>query len=81
MRPQDLRDLIPGHIAYRHELNEAEQENILRGQHWALARKRDFSRNTRKTVVVSSGHRKGCGVFLSHGGAHPRPLRFSLKSS
>jgi hypothetical protein len=28
LTPQDLRDLIPAHISYRHELNEAEQNNI-----------------------------------------------------
>jgi Fic-DOC domain mobile mystery protein B len=35
-------ELIPAHIAYRAELNQAEQENIARGQDWALARKRDL---------------------------------------
>jgi Fic-DOC domain mobile mystery protein B len=35
-------ELIPTHIAYRHELNEAEQENITRGQDWALRRSRDL---------------------------------------
>lgn len=35
-------DLIPSHIAYRADLNAAEQENIARGQDWALARKRDL---------------------------------------
>ncbi len=34
--------LIPAHIAYRSELNAAEEENILRGQDWALARRRDL---------------------------------------
>ena len=34
--------LIPAHIAYRRELNEVEQENIARGQDWALARRRDI---------------------------------------
>lgn len=38
LTPQDLRDLIPAHISYRHELNEAEQNNILRGQTGAQAR-------------------------------------------
>ena len=36
-----MRDLIPAHIAYRRELNEAEQENISRAQDWALNRRRD----------------------------------------
>ena len=38
---EEMRGLIPAHIAYRRELNEAEQENIARAQDWALARKRD----------------------------------------
>ncbi len=40
LTPEEMRDLIPAHIAYRRELNEAEQENIARGQTWALARQR-----------------------------------------
>jgi fido (protein-threonine AMPylation protein) len=38
--PEEQRDLIPAHIAWRHELNEAEQENIVRAQDWAFARRR-----------------------------------------
>ena len=38
---EETRDLIPAHIAYRRELNEAEQENITRAQTWALNRRRD----------------------------------------
>lgn len=41
LTPEERRDLIPAHIAFRAELNEAEQENIARGQDWALARRRD----------------------------------------
>jgi Fic-DOC domain mobile mystery protein B len=41
LTPEERRELIPAHIAYRSELNEAEQENIARAQDWALARKRD----------------------------------------
>jgi Fic-DOC domain mobile mystery protein B len=41
LTPEERRALIPAHIAYRGELNEAEQENIARGQDWALGRKRD----------------------------------------
>jgi Fic-DOC domain mobile mystery protein B len=37
-----VRGLIPAHIAYRAELNAAEQENIARGQDWAFVRKRDL---------------------------------------
>jgi Fic-DOC domain mobile mystery protein B len=33
---EEQRDLIPSWISNRRELNEAEQENILRGHDWAL---------------------------------------------
>jgi Fic-DOC domain mobile mystery protein B len=42
LTPEESRELIPSHIALRHELNDAEQENILRGQAWALSRRRDL---------------------------------------
>jgi len=42
LTPEEMRGLIPAHIAYRRELNEAEQENILRAQSWALSRRRDL---------------------------------------
>jgi len=32
LSPEEQRELIPAHIAYRSELNEAEQENIARAQ-------------------------------------------------
>lgn len=37
----EMRGLIPAYIAYRRELNAAEQENIARAQDWAFARNRD----------------------------------------
>ena len=40
LTPEEQRELIPAHIAYRRELNEAEQENIVRAQDWALRRRR-----------------------------------------
>jgi Fic-DOC domain mobile mystery protein B len=42
LTPEEMCELIPAHIAYRSELNEAEQENIARAQDWALARRRDL---------------------------------------
>jgi len=39
---EEARDLIPSHISFRQELNEAEQENIVRAQDWALLRRRDL---------------------------------------
>ena len=41
LTPEEMSELIPAHIAYRRELNEAEQENISRAQDWALNRQRD----------------------------------------
>ena len=42
LTPEEKHELIPAHIAYRSELNAAEQENIARGQDWALSRRRDL---------------------------------------
>jgi Fic-DOC domain mobile mystery protein B len=42
LTPEERRDLIPSHIAYRAELNGAEQENIARAQDWALATRRNL---------------------------------------
>lgn len=42
LTPEETRDLIPSHIAYRRELNEAELENITRAQEWALGRRREL---------------------------------------
>jgi Fic-DOC domain mobile mystery protein B len=36
----EKRDLIPIDITYRRDLNAAEQRNIVRGQQWALRRRR-----------------------------------------
>jgi Fic-DOC domain mobile mystery protein B len=42
LTPEEILDLTPSHIAYRSELNAAEQENIERAQTWALTRRRDL---------------------------------------
>jgi Fic-DOC domain mobile mystery protein B len=42
LTPEEMRDLIPAHIADRDDLNEAEQANIVLGQAWALRRRRDI---------------------------------------
>jgi Fic-DOC domain mobile mystery protein B len=42
LTPEEMRDLIPAHITFRRELNEAEQENIARAQDWAFSRRRDL---------------------------------------
>ena len=38
---EELEQLIPSYITYRHELNDAEQSNILEGGEWAFRRKQD----------------------------------------
>ena len=42
LTPEEKQELIPAHITYRSELNEAEQENIVRAQEWAFGRRRDL---------------------------------------
>lgn len=41
LTPEEREGLIPSYISLRHELNEAEQANILEAGEWAFARKRD----------------------------------------
>jgi Fic-DOC domain mobile mystery protein B len=41
LTPEEQEGLIPSYITLRHELNEAEQANILDAEGWALARKRN----------------------------------------
>ena len=41
LTPGERKGLIPSDITYRRELNKAEQDNITRGQAWALARRRN----------------------------------------
>lgn len=38
---EEMEQLIPSYITLRHELNEAEQANILEAGEWAFKRKRD----------------------------------------
>jgi Fic-DOC domain mobile mystery protein B len=42
LTPEETRGLIPAYIAWRAELNEAEQDNIARAQNWALDRRRNL---------------------------------------
>lgn len=41
LSPEEREGLIPSYITLRGELNEAEQANILEGDNWAFARKRN----------------------------------------
>lgn len=57
LTPEEQRDLIPAHIAFRSELNEAEQNNIGRAQDWALARRREVLTE----VFITTLHKKMFG--------------------
>lgn len=46
LTPDERADLILSYIAQRRELNEAEQDNILEAEQWALSRKRDVLRES-----------------------------------
>ena len=41
LSPEEKEDLIPSYITTRGELNEAEQNNILKAELWAFSRKRN----------------------------------------
>ena len=57
LTPEERAELIPAHIAYRAELNAAEQENIARGQEWALGPRRGLL--TEKFVMDLHGRMFG----------------------
>jgi len=41
LTPEERRELTPSHMTYRSELNEAEEENIVRAEDWAFSSRRD----------------------------------------
>jgi Fic-DOC domain mobile mystery protein B len=57
LTPEEKRGLLPAYITFRRELNQAEQENIARGQDWALSRRRDLL--TEKFVKALHGRMLG----------------------
>jgi Fic-DOC domain mobile mystery protein B len=71
LTPEERRELIPAHIAYRSELNEAEQENIARAQDWALGRRRDLL--TEK--FITDLHRRMLGEVWKWAGKFRRTER------
>lgn len=58
LTPEETRDLIPAHIAYRRDLNAAEQENIARAQEWAMNGRR---RNLLSEKFTRDLHRRMLG--------------------
>ena len=65
LTPEEIGALIPAYIVYRHELTEAEQENIVSGQEWALSRRRrtllseDFIRDLHRKMFGDVWRRAG----------------------
>ncbi|HUG82263.1 MAG TPA: mobile mystery protein B [Bryobacterales bacterium] len=71
LTPEEMRDLIPAHIADRRDLNEVEQENIMRGQEWALGRRRD----TLSEKFIKDLHRRMLGEVWRWAGDFRRSER------
>jgi Fic-DOC domain mobile mystery protein B len=69
---EEQRELIPSHISNRRELNEAEQENILRGQDWALRRRR---RDVLNEKFITELHRQMLGEVWRWAGDFRRSER------
>jgi Fic-DOC domain mobile mystery protein B len=72
LTPEEMRDLIPAHIANRNDLNEAEQENIARGQEWALGRRR---RDTLTEKFLTDLHKRMMGDVWRWAGQFRRSER------
>ena len=69
---EEQRELIPSHISNRRELNEAEQENILRGQDWALRRRKPDLLNEK---FITDLHRQMLGEVWRWAGDFRRSER------
>jgi Fic-DOC domain mobile mystery protein B len=72
LTPEEKRDLIPAHIAGRDDLNEAEQKNIVRGQAWALRRRR---RDTLSEQFIKDLHKQMLGEVWRWAGQFRRSER------
>jgi Fic-DOC domain mobile mystery protein B len=70
---EEQRDLKLSHIAFKHELNEAEQENIARAQHWALARSVRYEILTEQFILEL--HRRMLGQVWKWAGTFRRTER------
>lgn len=46
LNPNEIEGLIPSHISTQGELNEAEQNNILKAKRWALVKKKEILTDT-----------------------------------
>ena len=69
---EEERDgLIPSYITLRNELNEAEQENIIAGQEWAITR----SRNVLDESFLNTLHQKMFGNVWRWAGKYRKSLK------
>ena len=73
LTPEEMRELIPAHIADRGDLNATEQENIMRGQAWALGRRR--SRDTLTEKFIRDLHKQMLGEVWRWAGDFRRSER------
>ena len=63
---EELEQLIPSYITLRHELNEAEQANILEAEDWAFSRKR----NALSERFLDNLHKRMLGRVWQWAGEH-----------
>lgn len=66
LSPEELEGLIPSYITLRHELNEAEQANILEAEEWAFNRKRDVL----SEIFFKALHKRMFGHVWKWAGQH-----------
>jgi Fic-DOC domain mobile mystery protein B len=68
LSPEEKEDLIPSYITTRGELNEAEQNNILKAEDWAFSRKR----SELSTRFLNDLHKRMFGLVLTWAGRFRR---------
>ncbi|MEE9336323.1 MAG: mobile mystery protein B [Granulosicoccaceae bacterium] len=68
LSPEEKEDLIPSYITTRGELNEAEQNNILKAEDWAFSRKR----NALSTKFLNELHKRMFGSVWKWAGRFRR---------
>jgi Fic-DOC domain mobile mystery protein B len=66
LTPEEREGLIPSHVAFRRELNELEQQNIIEADTWAFSRKR----NPMTEAFVRSLHRRMFGKVWKWAGTY-----------
>jgi hypothetical protein len=62
LTPEEREGLIPSHVTQHGELNELEQQNILKADTWATLRKRDPVGELLVAIFIA-----GCSAMFGHG--------------